>query len=97
MIYPFFSIFLGRMMTYLIEFDKDPVQARTDANSSAIIIFLLAVVQLIVPIIYSGSFSYVGQCVSVRIRSETYHKILKMPVGWFDKPKNKSGSLSAQL
>ena len=32
-----------------------------------------------------------------RIRNETYFKILKMPIPWFDKPQNSSGSLSARL
>ena len=32
-----------------------------------------------------------------KVRNETYHKILKMPIPWFDKPKNASGSLSARL
>lgn len=97
MIYPFFSIFLAKMMTYLIEFEQNPVQARRNANSSALMILLLAILQLIVPIIYSGCFSYVGQCVSVNIRRDTYNKILRMPVAWFDKPKNSSGIISAEL
>ena len=32
-----------------------------------------------------------------KVRNQTYHKILKMPIPWFDKPKNASGSLSARL
>lgn len=85
------------MLTQLIEFDYDPITARRQINFSATILFCLALLQLILPVIYKGSFTYVGYCVSTKIRTQTYSKILNMPVAWFDEPKNSSGALSTQL
>ena len=35
--------------------------------------------------------------VTQKVRNETYIKILKMPIPWFDESKNASGALSARL
>ena len=41
--------------------------------------------------------SYISEEMTEKIRRETYQKILRMPVSWFDKPKNISGTLSSRL
>lgn len=42
-------------------------------------------------------FGFVGERITKKIRLETYSKILRMPIAWFDKPRNSSGTLSARL
>lgn len=38
-----------------------------------------------------------GSSITRKIRLETYSKMLKMPVSWFDIPKNNAGTLTARL
>lgn len=42
-------------------------------------------------------FSYVGEEITQKIRIQTYTKMLKMPIVWFDIPKNNPGGLTARL
>ena len=42
-------------------------------------------------------FSYVGEEITQKIRIEVYEKMLKMPIPWFDIPKNNPGGLTARL
>ena len=48
-------------------------------------------------IIVQGVFSVIGQSLTEKIRNQTYEKILKMPIPWFDRTENASGALSARL
>ena len=61
------------------------------------VIVLIALLQLVCPIIYKAIFSYVGGCLTERLRSVTYLKMLKMPLCWFDRPSNSSGTLATRL
>lgn len=97
LIFPLFSIFLSKMLAILIKFNDNPSEARTDANLYALIFFILAIAAFILNTIQHTIFTNVGESVTEKVRKETYLKILKMPVAWFDKPKNSSGSLSARL
>lgn len=45
----------------------------------------------------SGLFSWLGIEITYRIRCETYLKMLNLPVPWFDRPENNSGTLSTYL
>jgi ATP-binding cassette subfamily B (MDR/TAP) protein 1 len=39
----------------------------------------------------------VGTSITKKIRIETFYKMLKMPIKWFDIPRNNAGTLSARL
>lgn len=97
LIFPAFSIFLSKMLAILVKFSDNASQARTDANLYALIFLLLAIASLILNLIQHTIFTNIGESVTEKIRNETYLKILKMPVPWFDKPKNSSGNISTRL
>jgi ATP-binding cassette subfamily B (MDR/TAP) protein 1 len=99
-IFPIFSIFLSKMLAVLLSFTQNPgnsTQARSDANTYALIYLILAIAAFIFNILQQTIFTNIGESVTEKLRNETYLKILKMPVRWFDKPRNSSGSLSARL
>lgn len=96
-VFPAFSIFLSKMLAVLINFGNDPVKAREDANLYALIFFIIALAALVCQLLVELIFTYIGENITEKVRNETYHKILKMPIPWFDKEKNSSGSLSARL
>ena len=97
LIFPFFSIFLSKMLAVLVEFGNNPVAARSDANNYALYFLLFGIGAFILNVIVQTIFSVIGQELTEKIRNQTYEKILKMPIPWFDKTDNASGSLSARL
>ena len=96
-VFPAFSIFLSKMLAVLINFGNDPVKAREDADLYALIFLIIAAGSLVLNILVILIFSYIGNHVTEKIRNETFLKMLKMPITWFDKEKNSSGALSARL
>ena len=42
-------------------------------------------------------FGYLGKNITGQIREEAFIKMLKMPIPWFDKPKNNAGTLAGRL
>jgi ATP-binding cassette, subfamily B (MDR/TAP), member 1 len=96
MIYPFFSVYLGQLVTLLTNVKNHP-QTLSNANLAALMILVFALVQLICPTIYKAIFGYVGSCLTQRLRTNIFLKMLRMPVAWLDRPKNSSGALSTRL
>lgn len=96
-IFPIFSIFLSKMLAVLVLFSSDPAQARTDSNLYALIFFILAIAAFLINLFEFTIFTHIGEDMTQQVRNQTYLKMLKMPVSWFDKPKNSSGTLSAKL
>lgn len=42
-------------------------------------------------------FAMVGGIITKKVRLEAYSKIIKMPINWFDKPRNNAGQLTTKL
>jgi ATP-binding cassette subfamily B (MDR/TAP) protein 1 len=97
-IYPVFSLFLARMieiLTYLqIGFGKYNIN---DANLQALIFLIIGIASFIFSVMQTYAFTIIGDRLTKKIRVECYRKMLKMPVAWFDVPKNNAGNLTARL
>jgi ATP-binding cassette subfamily B (MDR/TAP) protein 1 len=99
LIYPIFSVFLGNIINALF-YLADPKmrsQGRIDANRAALAFLLLAIGVFIFQILRDYLTYVVGDEVTTNIRKETFQKMLKMPIYWFDKPDNNTGILSTRL
>jgi len=97
-IYPVFSLFLARMievLTYL-QYGLGGT-SQSDANFQALVFLLLGIGSFVFGSLQTSLFTLVGDRLTKRIRVDCYRKILKMPVYWFDVPKNNAGSLTARL
>jgi len=57
----------------------------------------LGVLGLLLSVIQSAIFAYIGEKITRKIRSETFYKLMKLPIYWYEKPKNSVGSLTARL
>ena len=91
-------MFLGRMLDILfIMFISPTPDARSDANLYAIIFAVLGLAGLITTVVQSIIFTYIGEKMTKQLRLETYRKMLKMPIPWFDKPDNSPGSIATHL
>lgn len=63
----------------------------------ALVFFILAIAAFILGTLQNSIFGIVGDRLTHRLRVDCYRKILKMPLPWFDIPKNNAGSLTARL
>ena len=54
-----------------------------EANTKALIFFLLGVLGLLLAIIQNMIFEYIGQKITSKIRSETFNKLMKLPIYWY--------------
>jgi ATP-binding cassette subfamily B (MDR/TAP) protein 1 len=69
----------------------------TEANKYALIFFLLGLLGLLMSVIQNAIFAVIGEGITRQIRSETFYKLMKLPIYWYEKPKNNVGSLTARL
>lgn len=58
---------------------------------------MLGLGYLLCVVIFNTIFTVLGEKIVRKIRIEVYEKILKLPIPWFDNPKNSIGSITARL
>ncbi len=68
-----------------------------DANFIALTYFFLGVGAFVAVFVQQGLFTVVAANLTKKLRIDSYKKILKMPISWFDIPKNSAGNLVARL
>ena len=88
------------MLTVLLAVQLATNPEKTDLHNIllySLLFFLFGVASFILTTIQTACFSYVGDDITKKIRMDTYRKILKMPVAWFDIPRNNGGSLASRL
>ena len=69
LIFPFFSIFLSKMLAILIDFNNNPAQARTDANSYALYFLLFGIGAFFINLFQFTIFTYIGEDLTEKIRN----------------------------
>lgn len=75
----------------------DLSENRDQINIYALIFFLLGVLGLILSTIQYAIFETVGHKMATRIRSSVFFKMMKLPIPWYEKPRNNVGSLTTRL
>lgn len=85
------------MLKTLFDFKLNPAQAREDADFYALVFTYIAIIGCFVNICNSAIFSVVGDKITSRVRIEAFSKIVKMPIPWFDLPRNNGGKLTTKL
>jgi ABC-type multidrug transport system fused ATPase/permease subunit len=99
--YPVFTIFLAQIIIATFQLnDGDPSNdktARDDVNRNALIITLMGIGVFFLNLLEYFLFSVAGEKVTERIRLQAYHKILRMPVEWFDIPRNSGSAVAGRL
>ena len=99
-IFPIFSIFLSKMLTVLlkVQIAIEPAEEdRENIKFYALIFLILGIAAFFVTTVQMTCFTYVGESITRKIRIETFYKIMKMPIPWFDLPRNNGGTLTARL
>lgn len=69
----------------------------SEAETKALIFFLLGVLGLILSIVQNICFEVIGGEITTKIRSEVFYKMMKLPIYWFERPQNNIGQLTTRL
>ncbi|EDK31467.1 multidrug resistance protein-like transporter family ABC domain protein (macronuclear) [Tetrahymena thermophila SB210] len=70
---------------------------REKADLLSLLFVFLAIGSQVFTTLQQYLFTRVGEGLTLRVRQDVYKKMLRMPAGWFDRPENNPGSLSARL
>lgn len=70
---------------------------KEEADMHALYFFIIGCAAFGLWAIQSFCFSYVGERLTLKIRSDTFRKLLRMPIPFFDEPKNNAGTLTSRL
>jgi ATP-binding cassette subfamily B (MDR/TAP) protein 1 len=95
-IFPLFSLYLAKMISILTKLQFG-IGSIDESNFQALVFLILAFASFFASLLQTASFNLIGDRLTQRIRVDCYNKILKMPIPWFDIPRNNAGSLSARL
>lgn len=105
--FPIFSIFLSDMITVLAlsnprdysdeERSEKMAYVRGEADKNALYFFIIGCCALTLWAIQSFCLSYVGERLTLKLRSDTFKKLLRMPIPFYDEPKNNAGTLTSRL
>ncbi|KAL4464298.1 hypothetical protein ABPG72_011343 [Tetrahymena utriculariae] len=93
--FPLSGLILGEFIDVLA--NPDASDFRTKAGMLSIYFVILGAISQVLSIFQYSLFTRVGEGLTLRVRQELLKKMLKMPGGWFDKPENNPGTLSARL
>eukprot|EP00731_Ephydatia_muelleri_P002268 Em0001g2268a len=87
---PLFSIFFGRILGV---FSNPPEKVFPLVHPWAGLFLALATVTASATFLKVVCFTISGERLTLRLRSETFHAILKQEIGWFDDQRNSTGAL----
>ena len=101
-IYPLLGLFLADVLYALInltfENSEDIIsENKTIVETRCIYFVIIGVAAFTFSTLQSGLFSWISLEITFKIRSETYYKMLRLPIPWFDLSENNSGALSTYL
>ncbi|KAL2644761.1 hypothetical protein R1flu_012348 [Riccia fluitans] len=95
LIMPTFAFALAKSIVALQE--STPQTVRRDAGFYASVFVMLGAVQLLFMPCERISFTYAGEKLLRRLRLQSFEKILRQEVSWFDEDSNSSAKLSSRL
>lgn len=70
---------------------------RSEADKNALYFFIIGCAAFVLWAIQSFCLSYVGERLTLKLRSDTFRKLLRMPIPYYDEPKNNAGTLTSRL
>ena len=94
-VFPFYAVVLSN----ILEVVSDPFADgfMSDIAFLALMFLVLAFASLFFYGLALSMFSIIAENLTVRLRSDVYHKMLRMHIAWHDDPNNNPGALAAKL
>lgn len=98
-IFPLLSIFLSKMLASLLKISANPNDQETinNINWYSLAFVFLGIGAFVFSMLQTMCIGVVGEHITKKLRTITFFKILRMPVPWFDVPRNNAGTLTARL
>ncbi|KAM3147561.1 hypothetical protein pb186bvf_000368 [Paramecium bursaria] len=102
-VFPIFSLFLARIIAVLVQLgsstasDSQFADAQDEANRIGLYFFFIGLASVILWGIQNFFLTIVGEQLTLKLRQATYRKLLRMPISYFDLPKNNAGTLTSRL
>ena len=98
-IFPLFSLFFSRLLNVLLRLyaNSNDTDAINQANLYSLLFLILGIAAFICTTLQLGIFRIIGESITAKLRVEVFKKLLKLPIPFFDIPRNNSGSLAARL
>ena len=95
---PLFGLLLARMLNALLDLSNNSSQAAMDqANVFALWFLVLGVASFISMAMQMAIFRVIGGSMTARLRGQVFDKLMRLPVPFFDLPRNGSASLVNRL
>jgi len=94
-IFPLFAVILSNMLDVFADPTASDFRDRADVLS--LLFFISAIAALIFNSLQLGISGYVGESLTLKLRSDLFAKLLKFHVGWYDKSENSPGALTGKL
>jgi ATP-binding cassette subfamily B (MDR/TAP) protein 1 len=106
-VFPIFSLFLSQMINVLSQLDprafapeeREAKQAEVQEKGYRIALWFL-IIGLCAMILWTLQIyllTIVGERLTLKIRRATFQKLLRMPIPFYDIPKNNAGTLTSRL
>ena len=93
--FPFAGLILAEFITLLS--DSSDSDFMTEVYKYSLYFIILGFSILILYTMQIYLFTRVGESLTLRIRKDTFSKMIHMPCSWFDKDENTPGSLASRL
>jgi len=90
------SVLLGYLIGTMAEKGGESDFTET-AYKICLFYLILAIAHLFLPVVKGWGFMHAGEHLTQRLRVNAFKDMLRMPLGWFDYEKNKTGELTTQL
>ena len=96
--FPICGYLMGDIMDVLQRYPVTPLEDyKRDRNNLTYYFIILSACTIVAFTLYSYFFTLVGEGLTLRLRVDCFKKMIKMPVSWFDDPKNNPGTLASSL
>lgn len=98
-VFPVFSLFFAKMLNSLLIIAMEPNSPTEIANINfyALLFVILGVASFLLTTLQNACMIVVGEDITKKIRVDVFHKMLKLPIPFFDVPRNNPGALSSRL
>lgn len=77
--------------------DPSAPSFRSESDRFSLYFFISALVSLVCNFIQSMTLGINGEALTLKIRAELFKKLIKMPIGFYDRPENAPGALTTKL
>ena len=93
MVWPFFNYIFSGILALMM----NPLENNPELNNYCLYMELIAITAATSTFIYSFAFGYASERLVYKVRIDMFNKLMRLPVSFYDKPKNTAGGINSKL